>query len=603
MQLGNLSISVSDNTLNKIAKAIGAPVKSILGAINGTFGKIPRFELTEKVKEEATQNGLYHFVKDDTVADAIIDSGYLRPSDNMTSYGRKTCFMFCGGPSVDNYAKNLTDSSLVEKDNLWKRQINPYITPTRVATAIRFTPQMKDLANYSFRGLEDGAFMYEGYCILPKDTVEKVKMVPDLVRDSSGFPIKDKNGEYQVAFREALPEELSEDKTTYMAKPDYLQYMMEKGIEYGYLRADGSPKTKIETKIKAMTDPSRMEFDLSAENATKNFQDMVASLKDRVKSMFQSRTSMEKSAEECLQDFNFKRKNPYRDKKFALAVASLQSKDGLSQLDLNDVLSDFTHSQAGEFFSKKYGQLESVITRAGIHGKSHTDRVALQAMMIAHNEGIFENDEDNRIKDILATAAMYHDIGRVLDQGPHAGRGARKIAKMDLRYADGKPYSDEDKKMVMALVEAHEGKPNKIDKMIKKYQIQDTANIDLLKRLNSVVRDADALDRVRIDSNGLLGYKVNLNPEYLVNDTSKMLINAAYQLEFLTKRVPNINNVLNFGRPESTATYRMQESARDFDDRIRVDNIPTLDKRILKDNSEDRQNHKAQDEVDQDRTL
>ena len=147
-------------------------------------------------------------------------------------------------------------------------------------------------------------------------------------------------------------------------------------------------------------------------------------------------------------------------------------------------------------------------------------------MMIARNEGVLENDQDNRIKDILSTVAMYHDIGRVLDSGPHAGRGARKIAKMDLRYSDGKPYSEEDKKMVMALVEAHEGKPDKIDKMIKKYKIQFPEDISLLTRLNSVVRDADALDRVRIDQNGIFNYKVNLNPNYLVNNTSKMLINA-----------------------------------------------------------------------------
>ena len=56
----------------------------------------------------------------------------------ITSYGRSCVFMFCGGPSVDNYAKNLTDFSSTS---------NPYLTPTAVSTAIRFTPNMKDLAN------------------------------------------------------------------------------------------------------------------------------------------------------------------------------------------------------------------------------------------------------------------------------------------------------------------------------------------------------------------------------------------------------------------------------------------------------------------------
>lgn len=261
----------------------------------------------------------------------------------------------------------------------------------------------------------------------------------------------------------------------------------------------------------------------------------------------------------------------------------------------------FLGSKDGEFFHKKYGQIEGAITRSGIHGKSHTDRVALQAMIIAHNEGIFENDSDNRVKDILATAAMYHDIGRVLDNGPHAHRGARKIAKMDLRYSDGRSYSEEDRKMVMALVESHEGKPNKIDKMIKKYGIQNPEDIDLLKRLNSVVRDADALDRVRIDQE-FPTYKVNLNPKYLVNNTSKRLINSAYQLEFLTKKVPNINNILRFGIKEQTAVERMQEASKEFDDRIRVDDIPVLDNRIAQENSNERQMNQPNREDDQDIT-
>ncbi len=258
----------------------------------------------------------------------------------------------------------------------------------------------------------------------------------------------------------------------------------------------------------------------------------------------------------------------------------------------------FLGSKDGEFFYKKYGQIEGAITRSGIHGKSHTDRVALQAMIIARNEGIFEDDRNNRIKDILATVAMYHDIGRVLDSGPHANRGARKIAKMDLRYSDGKSYSEEDRKMVMALVEAHEGKPNKIDKMIKKYGIQNPEDVNLLRRLNSVVRDADALDRVRIDQE-FPTYKVNLRPEFLVNNTSKRLINASYQLEFLTKKVPNINNILRFGRKELTAAEKMQEVSKEFDERIRVDNTPVLDNSITQENSNEIQINHPNREDDQ----
>lgn len=575
MQLNNLLISISDNKLITILKKVRGIAEKLTGGVQGTLGKIPKFELTEKVKEESIKSGLYHFVKDDYIADTIIESGYLRPSDNITSYGRKSAFMFCGGPSIDNYTKNLISSS----------KINPYISPTIVTTAIKFRVQEKDLANYKFRGLQDGCFSYEGYCILSKDAIQKVKMVPDLVRDFNGVPVKNDDGEYDVAFRVALPEELSKDKNTYMAKQDYLQYMKKKAIEYGYLRKNGKPKTKLETKITTYKDIFRMENDVSRENIDKNMLDISYSIIDRLKGIFSKKTNIEKSAEECLKDFSFKNKNPYRDKSFALAVADFQSKEGLRQLDLNDVLPDFTQSKEGEFFYNKYSKIESSITKTGIHGKGHTNRVSLLAMIIASNEEIFKNDDNNRIKDILVTSAIYHDIGRILYVGPHSNHSAKKVAKMDLRYLDGKLYSKEDKKMVMALIESHEGKPSKIDKMIKKYKIQDENNINLLRDLNAVVRDADALDRVRLDFNSLFNYKVDLNPKFLVNDTSKMLINASYQLEFLTKRVPNVNNILNFGKKES----KTKQKEKKFHNEMKVDNIPVINKEFIEINNNSRQ--------------
>lgn len=524
----------------------------------------------------------------------------------MTSYGRKSVFMFCGAPSADNYAKNLSDGSLLTSNALWEKQVNPYVSPTMVATALRFMPKTKDLANYKFRGLQDGAFIYEGYCILPPDAVEKVKMVPDLVRDANGTPIKDDNGEFQVSFREALPEELSEDKKTYMAKPDYLAFMKEKAIEYGYLKQDGSEKAKNVTRVKSVLDPMRMEWDVSKENITRNLPDMASSwvekLKSRISGMFSGREGIETSAEEVLKGFSFKGKNPYRNKNFSLAIADFQQKEGIVQADLGDVLPEFTRSEEGEFFSKKYSQIEGNITRMGIHGKGHSDRVAILAMMIAKNEGMLENDNDNRIKDILSTAAMYHDIGRLLDAGPHALSGAIRIALTKLKFSDGKPYSREDKKMVMALVESHEGKPEKIDKLIKRYKL-DPADAEIARSLSSAIRDADALDRARLDLNTPIRYSVNLKPKYLVNDTSKGLINAAYQLEFLTRKVPNRNNILTFGKAEpADQVAEVAETEQSFDDRLRVDYVPTPNAKLKDANSSERNQNRSKND-DRDMTL
>ena len=202
--------------------------------------------------------------------------------------------------------------------------------------------------------------------------------------------------------------------------------------------------------------------------------------------------------------------------------------------------------------------LSGNITRKGLHGKEHAIRVSLTAMMIAEKEGILNQDSNNRIKEILSTASMYHDIGRLLDIGPHARRGVRKLEKMDILYSDGRPYSDDDKKIVLALVDSHEGKPDKIDNMIKRYGITNPDDIDLARRLNSVVRDADALDRARGDRTSFK-YKVDLKPQYLVNKTSKQLLNVAYQLENLTTVVKDMDEILNY-KTERKSQFESENS-------------------------------------------
>lgn len=68
--------------------------------------KIPRedAELIEK-------NGLYHFTSEDA-AEKIIESGYIKPSNNIMSYGKKACFMFNGIPNVQNYVKNMVKEKI-----------------------------------------------------------------------------------------------------------------------------------------------------------------------------------------------------------------------------------------------------------------------------------------------------------------------------------------------------------------------------------------------------------------------------------------------------------------------------------------------------------
>lgn len=213
-----------------------------------------------------------------------------------------------------------------------------------------------------------------------------------------------------------------------------------------------------------------------------------------------------------ISEFNHSGKNPYRDAKFGQAVAKFQTQ-GLEQLHLMQELESITTSNIGKYFRMKYGQIDKdSIINNGIHGINHNNRVAIHSMIIAKEEGILNNDTNDKTLDILLSAAYYHDIGRkkgiVVDNyGPHARNGSRKIRKMDLTYADGEQYSEKDKKILQAIVEAHEKKDKKMDKICKKYKI-DQQDVEYTKKLMIILKDADALDRVRLDMN------VRSNNEY-----------------------------------------------------------------------------------------
>ena len=78
----------------------------------------------------------------------------------------------------------------------------------------------------------------------------------------------------------------------------------------------------------------------------------------------------------------------------------------------------------------------------------HNNRVAVHAMLIGKHEGLFENDTNHKIKDILLTAAYLHDIGRIGNSGPHAKRSARLVEKLDLKFTDEKDYSRSEERRV-----------------------------------------------------------------------------------------------------------------------------------------------------------
>lgn len=519
-----------------------------------TILKFARVEIDEVGKQEILKNGLYHITPSKEISEKIIESEHLRPATglikNLNSYGTASVCLFNGPPDIQNYIKNLVNKS----------QDNPYVNPTIAVNAIKITPtQKEELANYKARDLVDNIILYEGYCVLPQNKVKAVQLVPDLVRDTeTGEPIKNpKTGRYDIKFREAFPEELENDGKSYRAKEDYLQFVEEERKRFGYIKGN-NPISNAFNLLTTIAHDGKIESEMTIKNTMSNIPKII---KRKINKMMTPKLDM--SADEkiagIIEEYNHNSKNPYRNKKFGQAVANLQ-KQGLKQLDLKEELEEVTTGDIGNYFRQKHSQIDKeIITKNGINGISHSNRVAIYSMIIAKNEGILENDIEDKTKDILLSAAYYHDIGRkkgiITDNfGPHAKNSARKVDKMNLTYANGKAYSEQDKKILQAVIEAHEGKEKDMLKICQKYQI-DEENIEYVTNLMVVMKDADALDRNRLDLNLPIVMMTDLDTKYLRTNTSKQLLNASYQLESLSKKV-SFDKILSYKTNEQQKSKR-----------------------------------------------
>ena len=111
------------------------------------------------------------------------------------------------------------------------------------------------------------------------------------------------------------------------------------------------------------------------------------------------------------------------------------------------------------------------------------------------------------------------------------------MKNVELKYLSGKQYTDNDRRILQAIVEAHEGKDKNMSKICKKYKIKDE-DLNYTIKLMTILKDADALDRVRLDLNMGIVMKTDLNPKYLRTNTSKQLLDAAYKLEEISRKIP-----------------------------------------------------------------
>lgn len=155
------------------------------------------------------------------------------------------------------------------------------------------------------------------------------------------------------------------------------------------------------------------------------------------------------------------------------------------------------------------------------HGIDHAERVLTFASYIG-----LKSDLSAREMSILIESSKWHDCGRVLvaNDTEHAIKSAAKIKDLI-----GERYSIRDIDMIKAAIELHEideGKCNYdevFNSVCNKYSI-DASDKNSLRVISDILKDADALDRLRFTFG-------NLDPTLLRKEISLNLIKASCQLQ------------------------------------------------------------------------
>lgn len=180
---------------------------------------------------------------------------------------------------------------------------------------------------------------------------------------------------------------------------------------------------------------------------------------------------------------------------------------------------EFFYDEMDKMFSER-----ELYRTMGAHDVDHTTRVMYFANVLAKLDNFNERD-----RKLLLAAARYHDIGRTNDRvDMEHGKYARyKLETQNLL----KDFSKEDRNIIMFAVEQHslsrEENANAVENLPAKKREQ-------YSKILSYLKDADALDRVRIANKNM-----QLDPSRLRTETAKNLTNFAkdifYSFDFSIK--------------------------------------------------------------------
>jgi len=142
-----------------------------------------------------------------------------------------------------------------------------------------------------------------------------------------------------------------------------------------------------------------------------------------------------------------------------------------------------------------------VLYKSPIHGQDHVERTLLMAALVAQGE-----ISDPLMVRQLFACACYHDIGRVCDYY-ETGHGSRSAVRLEeLTGFSGEPLRE-----MQGAVAAHSWPDRDMERVVAEYG---PADFSRALELAKLLKDADGLDRVRID---------DLSAEFMRHETAKQL--------------------------------------------------------------------------------
>lgn len=187
--------------------------------------------------------------------------------------------------------------------------------------------------------------------------------------------------------------------------------------------------------------------------------------------------------------------------------------DSDSAINVKELLSIIKNSGKWHLFEESMSDIkEELLFKSDLHGISHNERVAIFAFAI----GILENLNDNDLK-ILLEAAKYHDIGRINNgiDGNHGIRSAKKIDSIGLEL------DDEEIELLKTICICHSSDDKKFEEIFESNNIKD---VNRCRVLANILKDADALDRVRLPRTRIL------DARYLRTESARRMTAGAYEL-------------------------------------------------------------------------